>query len=452
MPRDNDGNSEVTKRLVIFLGIVVAVVMVSGVSTYLEAGLESARSDTDIYDTSDLTPNRLESSGRTDVNLSPDTGVVAVDLAHSNRITRDGIDSVVSTVTETGYEVEYLEERRDLGETLSRADAFVVADPGRSYSEREINAVESFVDDGGRLLLLGEPSDSRLGVLGTTSEESYINSLASRFGLRFGSDYLYNMEPDATDGNYKNVLASGRAGSEIADGVDRISTYTATHVSSTRGVTVATAVPGTRRSGGDSPGAYSVSVVNGNVLGVGDTTFLEGGKYNVADNEVLISNIAEFLVSGDRRRDLLDYPYVVGDDATVRYTSHSLASASVGIRRDLKDAGRRSFAVYGESPSPSNTDVLVTTYGFLRGKGMDTDVPSEFVESQLQGSDTVVVTAPDSGYDLVVAGDTPENVRTVARNLPTKIDAYAVTDSRAVIPVSEAESETDSEAASNSSS
>ncbi|NIS29664.1 MAG: DUF4350 domain-containing protein, partial [Actinobacteria bacterium] len=65
-----------------------------------------------------------------------------------------------------GYEVELLEARDDFDRELSRADAFVVIDPGVSYSDAEATRVEAFVDRGGRLLLVGEPTQAAIASFG----------------------------------------------------------------------------------------------------------------------------------------------------------------------------------------------------------------------------------------------------------------------------------------------
>jgi hypothetical protein len=49
-----------------------------------------------------------------------------------------------------------------------------------------------------------------------------------------------------------------------------------------------------------APVAYGVAVRSGDVAMIGDTDFLTPESAYVADNEVLVGNIADFLVSGDK--------------------------------------------------------------------------------------------------------------------------------------------------------
>jgi uncharacterized membrane protein YgcG len=41
-------------------------------------------------------------------------------------------------------------------------------------------------------------------------------------------------------------------------------------------------------------------VRDGNVLAIGDARFIAADRYNVADNNVFLAGVVEFLVSGDR--------------------------------------------------------------------------------------------------------------------------------------------------------
>jgi hypothetical protein len=64
---------------------------------------------------------------------------------------------------------------------LARQDVLFVKTPTRHYAPEEVDAIESFVRDGGGLLLISDHTD----VFGMTT---FINPVASRFGLRFVRD------------------------------------------------------------------------------------------------------------------------------------------------------------------------------------------------------------------------------------------------------------------------
>jgi hypothetical protein len=57
---------------------------------------------------------------------------------------------------------------------------------------------------------------------------------------------------------------------------------------------------GTTLSSTRRTGEYAVAVRNGDVAAIGDTSFLAREDVYEADNEVLVGNLADFLVSGDK--------------------------------------------------------------------------------------------------------------------------------------------------------
>jgi hypothetical protein len=85
------------------------------------------------------------------------------------------------------------------------------------------------------------------------------------------------------DGNYKNVLVEPTDGEAFA-GVERMAMYTAAEVHSREGRPVLFTTDGTRETGTNRTGRFAVAAVDGNVLAMGDSTFLGAARYNVADN------------------------------------------------------------------------------------------------------------------------------------------------------------------------
>jgi hypothetical protein len=83
------------------------------------------------------------------------------------------------------YEVETIRQTLDAS-ALSRTDVLIVKTPTRQYARNEIDAIEAFVRNGGGLFLVSDHTD----VFGMTT---YINPIASRFGLRFARDATYDL-------------------------------------------------------------------------------------------------------------------------------------------------------------------------------------------------------------------------------------------------------------------
>ena len=158
-----------------------------------------------------------------------------------------------------------------------------------------------------------------------------------------------------------------------------------------------------------------MAAVNGNVLALADGSFLTRGNYNVVDNEKLIRNVVRFLVSGEKRRSLAAYPTFVSADPTIRFTRPALADAAQELAVDLRAAGEEPMLTLRRGPvRPNRTDVLVTTFGYLKRHGSletgvavsDGDILSvRGYNSATQG--LIVVRAPAEGYDLVIVADTP---------------------------------------------
>ncbi|HON90972.1 MAG: hypothetical protein KBI32_07610 [Phycisphaerae bacterium] len=84
------------------------------------------------------------------------------------------------------YEMDRLTS--PLGEgTLDRCDVLVVKVPTSPYTPDEIDVIERFVKNGGGLLLIGEHTS-------VFNTGLYLNRIASRFGFRFRSDCLFDID------------------------------------------------------------------------------------------------------------------------------------------------------------------------------------------------------------------------------------------------------------------
>lgn len=302
---------EIAKRVV--AGAVVATLVVAGA-----AGVGVVTDDragppidpgSDAYDAEQLVVDPGEADGDLAVDAGEPGAVVLIDMAHDNRVDRVDLQPAVAGLTEAGHEVRFYERNLGPGGTLNdslrAADAYVVINPAREFSKAEIDGVEAFAAAGGRVLLVGGPADTHSsGGSGFGSVErvpSASTNLASRFGVSFGTGYLYTMRPGQRDNNFRNVYASPAADADLAAGVDRVVHHDATEVSTSDGTTVVTGAEGTRLSSTRSTGTYATVVRTGNVVALGDATLLQTGAVYHADNEVLVANLLAFLVSGDKR-------------------------------------------------------------------------------------------------------------------------------------------------------
>ncbi|MFC5133204.1 MULTISPECIES: hypothetical protein [Haloferacaceae] len=176
-----------------------------------------------------------------------------------------------------------------LGEDLAEADAFVTF--RTDYDEDQLSEIETFVEEDGRVLLATEPD--------TAFDEPGAASLDATLGTTTEPGYVYNMNEN--DLNYQRVYAEPTGDSALTEGVDRAMFSTATPVGTVAdGGDEFRPIDGselsTTRAATDAP----LLVRDGGVVAVGDGDFLSPENAQRADNDVLIGNLADFLVENDR--------------------------------------------------------------------------------------------------------------------------------------------------------
>ena len=182
-------------------------------------------------------------------------------------------------------EDEEEEEEAELGEELLVANAFIIVCPQAEFSEEERETISEFVSNGGKLLLIGDPT-----------RRGEINSLSLKFGLIFEPDYLYNLKEN--DANYKNIFITEFEENEITKDLEKIALYTAGSITSADGGvalvdenTFSSLIETRKRL---SPIAQTNEL---GVLAIYDLTFITEPYNGIGDNNQLISNIADWLAS-----------------------------------------------------------------------------------------------------------------------------------------------------------
>ena len=104
--------------------------------------------------------------------------------------------------------LEFLETR------LRQAGSLVVISPTEPYTEEERGLVRRFVEKGGRLLLISDPTRTQ-----------QINSLAEEFGLSFQPGFLYNQVD--YDLNHRNIFVKDFFADPVTEGLSQVAFYTA---------------------------------------------------------------------------------------------------------------------------------------------------------------------------------------------------------------------------------
>jgi hypothetical protein len=257
-----------------------------------------------------------------DVDVQRGEGRVVIDRAHENTVTDSDLSVLLARLTGRGLENISLTPGDHLPDTLRSAAALVIVAPHQPFSTEEIEAVTRLVEQGGRVLLVTDPSrysfrveyDDYYGeTITLSSDVAAINGLAARFGLAFTDDYIYNTAEHA--GNYQYVILKDFATSPLTAGLDRVVFYAA-HSIAAGEQTLITADERTTSSLSEQTGGLATMRLGGGgrVLAVSDFTFMTEPYNGSADNNRLIANIADFLAGAERTYSLTDFPHFFGDD------------------------------------------------------------------------------------------------------------------------------------------
>lgn len=200
---------------------------------------------------------------------------------------------LTNALTAAGHNVTLLSGTDDLESQLEDADGFVSFSLS-DYNEEDLDALAEFTENDGRVLFATDPGD-------TYSSDFSATVLRSEFGLTVDSGYVFNTEEN--DLNYQRIFAETGQGSSVTEGVDRAVFPTATAVGSQEPDGTLQAISGSVDSTTRTETSAPILVHEGNMVFVGTTDFMTPENTQRADNDVLVGNIADFLVSGDAELD-----------------------------------------------------------------------------------------------------------------------------------------------------
>jgi len=204
---------------------------------------------------------------------------------------------------------------------LTKVDAFVVIAPTDPYSTEDIEKIESFVERGGRLLVIADPTRS-YSEYDTEREKSVLltNKILEPFQLSFRNDYAYNLV--RYEGNYRNIFAIPESSNALTKNISSLVFY-ASHSIYSKGNILVTGIENTVSSLDDQGTNLPLAGLDesGNVLILGDVTFITAPYNQVADNYQLVNNISNFLISGSRQKTLADFPNLFNQPVSMRFTT-----------------------------------------------------------------------------------------------------------------------------------
>jgi hypothetical protein len=268
-------------------------------------------------------------------------GVVVIDYGHNNALFVEELNVLLSKIVNRGFSYEVVsssEEDEVLANKLRYAHSLILPLPRADYTDEEIVEIERFVEKGGRLLIIGDPTR-------TVSVEA-LNTIAGSFGIIYANDYLYSLENN--DNNYRNVVYTNFEDSPLTAGLgedDSIIFYAGNSVNAPgHEIIIGDETTHSSTSEGGRLMAAAALTTNDQVLALGDLTFF-GEPYSAAEsNGTLINNVADLLTGGERGFDLKDFPFffntaidVVFDDTLV---FNSQFEDSVKLKEFLEETER----------------------------------------------------------------------------------------------------------------
>jgi hypothetical protein len=253
--------------------------------------------------------------------VSERSGTVVFDLGHDNNLEVDDLTPLQERLKTRGVDSRTVDGMTAFLDTeLQGALALVVAAPTFRYTEGEVQAVLDFVEDGGRVLLVADPTRQipvpeedildLADILLPESAVPAINSLANPLGVAYFDDYLYNLVEN--EANYRNVrLSVGDAEHPLSEGLETVTLFAAHSVQSDGpAILVGDENTHSELRTGETELAGAVTAVGGNVLALGDLTMLTAPYHTVSDNDRFLSNVADWLVSAERVWHLRDFPFL----------------------------------------------------------------------------------------------------------------------------------------------
>ncbi|NMC78000.1 MAG: DUF4350 domain-containing protein [Chloroflexi bacterium] len=239
---------------------------------------------------------------------------VLFDQVHGNLYTLSELDTLTQTLSELGSEVKADTGARALKEQLKSAAAYVVIAPTVPFSNEEIAAINQFVERGGHLLVIADPtreygSDLLTGAASYDSVDAS-NPLLAAYNMAFVNDYVYNLVKN--EGNFRNIYAQPASQTGVADKITSVVFYSVHSINAPQDQMVLESSSDSLSSKTDQGQnlALAAASPDGRVLAIGDMTFLTAPYNQVADNGLFIQNLARFLNAGERDANLLDFPYL----------------------------------------------------------------------------------------------------------------------------------------------
>ena len=242
--------------------------------------------------------------------------IIVIDYIHSNMYDPSELETFIQVLTERGARVEFDTGTPTLLTRLKYADAYIIFSPSAAFTPEEGAAIQEFVERGGRLAVFTDPTrgtvtyDWWTGMPINQPDTNIVNVLLQPGGISIANDYLYNLVRN--EGNFRNVLFEEFSEDALTSGLEQIAFYGTHTVHVDGGTALIVGDANTLSSATDAGAGLAAAALSadGNILAVGDFSFLMPPYNNVADNPRLMGRVADFLLSGQRVHGIADFPHI----------------------------------------------------------------------------------------------------------------------------------------------
>jgi hypothetical protein len=245
--------------------------------------------------------------------------VVLFDLNHDNFYFISDIAPLTHTIEQLGGRIETVESSKTLEDQLKDASSLAVIAPTSEFSSDEIQIIQRFVNRGGHLLVITDPT---INVGGGASANPPVTSvevanfLLEAYDISFTDDYVYNLVNN--EGNFRHVILTQFAKDALTQNLAKVVFYSTHSIKTSQTALIkgdANSLSSLTDTGG---GLVTAATAQGDkVLAIGNVTFMTNPYYQVADNQRLILNIGKFLISQPLPNDLTEFPHLLSRPITL---------------------------------------------------------------------------------------------------------------------------------------
>lgn len=322
------------------------------------------------YDPANIAPVPTPSANEFEDDPEVGNSLVLFDHSHSNDFTDNEIKYLESRLAARGADILRF-NGGNLASALRPVDSFVVIAPLSDFDSEEVQAVVEFVNRGGHLLLMGDPTRFDIAFIENDlsfsveieSDDMPLNSLANEFDIIFNGDYLYNTA--FNEGNFQNIiLDTGSFGEhELTEELGQVVLYGAHSLTvGDEGRVLFEGDDDTWSSATDRPGGLVLGALSHDdrVLAIGDLNFMTEPYYTVFSNSQFIAGIADFLTAGRDNQVLADFPFFYGDEIKFVYMDDpELGPDAFDEIIALQEAFGNLDRTIELSNEPGNSDALI---------------------------------------------------------------------------------------------